>query len=77
MADGRGKRYSTGEAIEADEDSNNETFDGGYDLNITPDSENEGDSESGDFNIQIEGLRLQESNKAECLTGKYCNKITP
>ena len=78
MAEGRGKRYSTGEAIEAffaDEDSNDESFDCGYDLDI-PDSENEGDSESSDFDIQIEGLRLQESNKAESLTGKNCNKIT-
>ena len=41
MAKGRGKRYSTGEAIEAifaDEDSNEETFDCGYDLDIIPDS---------------------------------------
>ena len=79
MAEGRGKRYSAGEAIEAifaDEDSNDETFDCGYDLDIIPDSENEGDSESSDLDIQIEGLRLQESNKAESLTGKNCNKIT-
>ena len=44
---GRGKRYSTGEAIEAifaDEDNNDESFDCGYDLDIIPDSENEGDS---------------------------------
>ena len=74
-----GKRYSTGEAIEAilaDEDSNDESFDCGYDLDIIPDSENEGDSESSDLDIQIEGLRLQESNKAESLTGKNCNKKT-
>ena len=79
MAEGRGKRYSTREAIEAifaDEDSNDESFDCGYDLDIIPDSENEGDSESSDLDIQIEGLRLQESNKAESLTGKNCNKIT-
>ena len=79
MAEGRGKRYSAGEAIEAiftDEDSNDETFDCGHDLDIIPDSENEGDSESSDLGIQIEGLRLQESNKSECLTGKNCNKIT-
>ena len=66
MAEGRGKRYSAGEAIEAifaDEDSNDETFDWGYDLDIIPDSENEGDSESSDLDIQIEGLRHQESNK--------------
>ena len=47
MAEGRGKRYSTREAIEAifaDEDSNDESFDCGYDLDIIPDSENEGDS---------------------------------
>ena len=78
MAEGRGKRYSTGEAIEsifADEDSNDESSDCGYDLDIIPDSENEGDSESSDLDIQIEGLRLQESNKAESLTGKNCNKI--
>ena len=29
-----------------------------------------------DLDIQIEGIRLQESNKAESLTGKKCNKIT-
>ena len=37
MAERRGKRYSAGEAIEAifaDEDSNGETFDCGYDLDI-------------------------------------------
>ena len=79
MAEGRGKRYSAGEAIEAilaDEDSNDETFDCGYDLDIIPDSENEEDSESSDLDIQIECLRLQESYKAESLTGKNCNKIT-
>ena len=78
MAEGRGKRYSAREAIEAiftDEDSNDKTFDCGYDLDIIPDSENEGDSESSDLDIQIEGLRLPESNKAESLTGKNCNKI--
>ena len=51
MAEGRTKRYSPGEAIGAifaDEDSNNEIFDGRYDLDIIPDSENEGDSESSD-----------------------------
>ena len=79
MAEGKGKRYSTGEAKEAifaDEDSNDESFDCGYDLDIIPDSENEGDNEPSDLDIQIEGLRLQESNKAESLTGKNCNKIT-
>ena len=79
MAEGRGKRYSMGEAIEAifaDEESNDESFDCQYDLDIIHDSENEGDSESSDLDIQIEGLRLQESNKAESLTGKNCNKIT-
>ena len=79
MAEGRGNRYSAGEAIEAifvDEDSNDETFDCGYDLDIISDSENEGDGKSGDLDIQIEGLRLQESNKAESLTGKNSNKIT-
>ena len=68
MAEWRGKRYSAGEAIEAifaDEESNDETFDCGYNLDIIPNSENEGDSKSGDLDIQIEGLRLQESNKAE------------
>ena len=79
MAEGREKRYSTGEAIEAifaDEDSNDESFDCGYDLDIIHYSENEGDSESSDLDIKIEGLSLQESNKAESLTGKNCNKIT-
>ena len=79
MAEGRGKRYSAAEALEAifvDEDSNDQTFDCGYDLDIISDSENEGDSESSDLDIQIEGLRLQESTKAEHLTGKNCNKIT-
>ena len=60
MADGRRKRYSTGEAIEAvfaDEDNNDESFDCRYDLDIIPDSENEGDSESSDLDIQIEGLK--------------------
>ena len=79
MAEGTGKRYSMREVIEAifaDEDSNDESFDCGYDLDIIPDSENEGDSESSDLDIQIEGLRLQESNKAESLTAKNCNKIT-
>ena len=33
------------EAIFADEDSNDETFDSGYDLDIIPDSENEEDTE--------------------------------
>ena len=40
---------AAGEAIEAifaDEDSNDETFDCGYDLDIIPDSEDEGNSES-------------------------------
>ena len=79
MAEGRGKKYFAGEAIEAifmDEASNDETSACGYDLDIIPDSENEGDNESSDLDIQIEGLRLQESNKAEGLTGKNCNKIT-
>ena len=79
MAEGRGKRDSAGEAIEAilaNEDSNDETFDCGYDLDIIPDSENEGDSQSSDLDTQTEGLRLQQSNKAECLTGMNCNKIT-
>ena len=79
MAEGRGNRYSTGEAIEAifaDEDSNDESFDCGYDLDITLDSENEMGSESSDLDIQIDCLRLQESNKAESLTGKNYNKIT-
>ena len=74
----RGKRYSAGKAIEtisADEDSNDEIFNCEYDLDIIPDSENEGDSESSDLDIQI-GLRLQESDKVEHLTGKNCNKIT-
>ena len=54
MAEGRGMRYSAGEAIVAifaDEDSNDETFDSGYDLDIIPDRENEGDSESSDLDI--------------------------
>ena len=58
MAEGRGKRYSTGETIEvifADEYSNDESFDCRYDLDIIPDSENERDSESSDLDIQIEG----------------------
>ena len=79
MAKGRGKRYSLGEVIEAifaDEDSSDETFDCRYDLDIIHDSENEGDSESSDLDIQIEGLSLQESNKAESLTAKNCNEIT-
>ena len=79
MTEGRGSRYSAGEAIEAifaDENINDETFDCGYDLDIIPDSENEGDSESSDLDIQIADLRLQDSNKAESLTGKNCNKIT-
>ena len=79
MAEGRARRYSAGEAIEAifaDEDSNDETFYCRYDSDIIPDSENEGDSESSDLDIQIEGLTLQESNKAESLTGMNCNKIT-
>ena len=61
MAEGRGKRCSTGEAIEAifaAEDSNDENFDCAHELDIIPDSENEGDSESSDLDIQIEGLRL-------------------
>ena len=58
------------------EDSNDETFDCGYDLDIIPDSENEGDSESSGLDIQIVGLTLQESNKAESLTDNNCNKIT-
>ena len=64
------------EAIFADEESNDESFDCAYDLDIIPDSENEADSESSDLDLQIGGLRLQESNKAESLTGKNCNKIT-
>ena len=51
-------------------------FDCGYDLDIIPDSENEGHSESSDLDIQIEGLRFQEFNKAESLSGNNCNKIT-
>ena len=79
MVEERGKRYSAGEAIEAnfaDEDINDENFDCGYDLDIIHNSENERGSESRDLDIQIEGLRLQESNKAESLKGKNCNKIT-
>ena len=79
MAEGRRKRYFAGEAIEkifADEDSNNKTFDSGYDVDIIPDRKNEGDTESGDLDIQREGLTLQESNEAESLTGEDCNKIT-
>ena len=79
MAEGRGKRYSAEEAIKAnfaDEDSKDEIFDCWYDLDIIPDSENEEDSESSDLGMQIEGLRLQESNKVESLTIKNCNKIT-
>ena len=79
MAEGRRKRYSAGEAIDsifADKDSNDETFDYGYDLDFISDSENERDSESSDLNIQIDGLCLQESNKVESLTGRNCNKIT-
>ena len=79
MAQGRRKRYSAGEAIEAifaDEDSSDETFDCGYDLEIVLDSENEGDSKSSDLDIQIEGPTLQTSNEAESLTGKNCNEIT-
>ena len=41
------------EANFTDEDSNDETFDCVYDLDIIPDSENEGDSESHDLDIQI------------------------
>ena len=80
MAEGRGRRYSTGEVIDvifADEDINDEICDCGYDLDIISDSENKGNSESHDLDIQIEGLKLQESNKAESLTGMTCNKITP
>ena len=76
MAEGRGKRYSTREAIEAifaDEDSNDETCDCGYDLDIISD-ENEGDSKSSNLDIQIEGLKPQEFNEAKSLTGKNCNK---
>ena len=64
MAQGRRKRYSVREAIEAffaHDDNNNEIFDSVYDLDIIPDSENEGDSESSDFDIQIEGLILHGS----------------
>ena len=71
MAEGRGKRYSAGEAVEeifADEDSNDENFDCGYNLDSIPNSETKVDSEPSDFIIQIEGLRLQESNEAESLT---------
>ena len=79
MADGRGKRYSAWVAIEAIfayEDSNDETFECGHELDIIPDSENEGDSESIDLDIQIKGLTLQESNEVKSLTGKNCNRIT-
>ena len=48
----------------------------GYDLDIIPYSENEGDSRSSGLDIQIGGLTLQESNKAESLPGKNFNKIT-
>ena len=49
MAEGRGKRYSIGKTIEvifADKDSNDESFDCGYDLDIILVSENEGDRNS-------------------------------
>ena len=65
-----------GEATFEDEDINNEMFYCGYDLDIIPNSENEGHSESSDKDIQIEGLGLQESDKAESLLAKKCNKIT-
>ena len=45
MVEGSRKWYSAGKAIKAitaDEDSNGEMFDWGYDLDIIPDSENEG-----------------------------------
>ena len=61
----KGKRYSAGKAIQTifAEDSNDETFVCGYDFDIIPDSENEGNSESSDLDVKIEGLTLQESNK--------------
>ena len=63
MAEERGKRYSAGETIEAiftNEDSNGEIFDCGYDLNIIPDSKNEGKSISNNSDIQIEDLTPQD-----------------
>ena len=59
-----------------EDDINDETFDFGYDLHIHTDTENERNSQSSDLDIQIEGLTLQEFNKAESLTGKNCNIIT-
>ena len=53
MAEGRRKRCYAGEAIQAilQMDRKDETFDCGYDVDIIPDSENEGDSESSDLDI--------------------------
>ena len=62
MAEGRGEGNSAGEAIEAIlayEDSKDETPDCGHDLENILDSENEGDSESSELDIQIKVLRLQ------------------
>ena len=49
-------------------------FDSGYDLDIILDSENEGDSESSNLDIQIESLRLQKSNKGLCVR-KECFEL--
>ena len=79
MAEERGNRYAAVEGIEAifaDKDSNDENFDCGYHLDIIPDRENKGYSESSNLDIHIECLTLQKSNKAESLTGKHWNKIT-
>ena len=60
----------------ADEDSCDENFECGCNLDIIPYSENVRDSESSDLDIQIEGSILEECIEPEGCTGKNCNEIT-
>ena len=61
MAEGRKKRFSAGEVLEAifaDRDSNDEDFDCGSDIEIVPDSENEEYSDI-DISEQLESLQIE------------------
>ena len=61
MTEGRKKRFSAGEVLEAifaDTDSNDEDFDCGSDVEIIPDSENEEYSDL-DISEQLDSLQIE------------------
>ena len=61
MTEGRKKRFSAGEVLEAifaDTDSNDEDFDCGSDVEITPDSENS-EYSGVDISEQLDSLQIE------------------